>query len=462
MKKSFLLLCSVALLLFSSCSDNDDPIDIVDGISIETPNSERIKEASVGLPLNFELKNPDGVEIEKYTWAVSSGSKVERVSTFEEEIINNSSTMEFTPINIGMHQVSVDCLLKNGENRKFIFPEFYVYGKYKFGTFVLNEGNMTSENGSLIFIDKDGNIFDDVYKEENGIDLGNVAQDLFISDNKMYIVTQNGRNDGFISVANAETMKRIDSYTSLPLSWSSHIAVINDSVFVRDNKGVHRISPITKSAVLIKGTKGAEKTRMAVIEDKLYVAAKKNVLIIDNKSDSIVGNIEFPFNVHAVSKSSDNKLFVSITGNQIASVARAAKIVKVNPSDNRIIQENELALDGAPFQRNVNLSAKADTLYFQGVGTSLLRHVFTANETVEMCKIMEYADDAGMYYNAPAVHPVTGEVFANTIKGYGMAYQINNITALDFSKKTADGKYVARNYKDYTRFPAGIYFSANY
>lgn len=462
MKKSFLLLCSFALLLFSSCSDNDDVVDIADGISIETSSSERIKEASVGLPLSFELKNPDNVEIDKYTWTVSTSNKVERTSTSEEEVVNNSSKMEFTPTNVGMHQVSVDCLLKNGETRKFVFPEFLVYGKYKFGTFVLNEGNMTSESGSLIFIDKDGNIFDDVYQEENGISLGSVAQDLFISDNKIYIVTQNGRNDGFISVANAETMKRIDSYTNLPLSWSSHIAVISDSVFVRDNKGVHRISPITKSSMLIKGTKGAEKTRMAVVDDKLYVAAKKNVLIIDNKSDSIVGNIEFPFNVHAISKSADNKLFVSITGNQIASAARATKIVKINPSDDKIIQENELTLDGAQFQRNANLSAKGDTLYIQGAGTSLLRHVFTTNETVEMCKIMEYADDAGMYYNAPAVHPTTGEVYANTIKGFGMSYLINNITVLDFSRKMENGKYVVRNYKDHTRFPAGIYFTANY
>lgn len=456
------MLCSVALLLFSSCSDNDEVVDIADGISIETPSSERIKEASVGLPLSFELKNPDGVEIAKYTWAVSTGAKAETVSMLKEAIDNNSSKMEFTPIAVGIHQVSVDCLLKNGETRKFIFPEFYVYGKYKFGTFVLNEGNMTSESGSLIFIDKDGNIFDDVYKEENGVDLGNVAQDLFISNNKIYIVTQNGRNDGLISVADAETMKRIDSYTSLPLSWSSHIAAIGDSVFVRDNNGVHRISPISKSSTLIKGTEWADKTRMAVIDDKLYVAARKNVLIIDNKSDSIVGNIEFPFNVHAVSKTSDNKLFVSITGNQFGSAARAAKIVKVNPSDNKIIQENELTLDGAQFQRNANLSAKGDTLYIQGAGTSLLRHVFTTNETVEMCKIMEYADDAGMYYSAPAVHPTTGEVYANTIKGYGMAYLINNITVLDFSKKTETGKYVVRNYKDHTRFPAGIYFTADY
>lgn len=41
--------------------------------------------------------------------------------------------------------------------------------------FVLNEGNMTTENGSLTWISPEGYVLDDAYKTVNGTELGNVA-----------------------------------------------------------------------------------------------------------------------------------------------------------------------------------------------------------------------------------------------------------------------------------------------
>ena len=52
-------------------------------------------------------------------------------------------------------------------------------------TFVLNEGNMTTENGSLIYITADGHVINYAYWRMNVSELGNVAPDLFISGNKI-------------------------------------------------------------------------------------------------------------------------------------------------------------------------------------------------------------------------------------------------------------------------------------
>lgn len=85
------------------------------------------------------------------------------------------------------------------------------------GTFVLNEGNMTTENGSLTYVTADGYVFDDAYKTVNGSELGNVAQDMAFYGDKIYIITQNGdvnavgkkfENDGMLIVVNAKTLKR--------------------------------------------------------------------------------------------------------------------------------------------------------------------------------------------------------------------------------------------------------------
>lgn len=68
-------------------------------------------------------------------------------------------------------------------------------------------------------------------------------------------------------------------------------------------------------------------------------------------------------------------------------------------------------------------------------------------------------EDAGMVYNNLGVHPVTGEVYLNTIKAYGMDYLKNNISVFNFSK--AEPK-LAANYKHHTKFPAGIFFPDYY
>ena len=102
-----------------------------------------------------------------------------------------------------------------------------VYGKYRDGVFVLNEGNMTSENGFLTFISPKGEVTDSVYYKVNGSSLGNVTQSLFIADKKMYIISQNGNRmngDGLLVVADAETLKKVAAYNDelADLSWPTH------------------------------------------------------------------------------------------------------------------------------------------------------------------------------------------------------------------------------------------------
>lgn len=81
------------------------------------------------------------------------------------------------------------------------------------GTFVLNEGNPSSDNGSVIYITSDGRLINYAYWRMNGTELGNAAQDLFIADDKLYIVSQNGGNDGMLVEADARTLKRTDNFS---------------------------------------------------------------------------------------------------------------------------------------------------------------------------------------------------------------------------------------------------------
>lgn len=334
------------------------------------------------------------------------------------------------------------------------------------GIYILNEGNMTTENGSLIFITSTGEVMNNVYYNANGTELGNVSQDLFIKDDKMYILSQNGNNnsaatgkvnDGMLVVANAQSLKRIKAYNKeiSKLSWPSHIAVLNDeNLFIRDNNGVHILNTATDELKLIDGTKGAAKNNMAVVNGNVYVISGKKILKLEAGNTKIVQEADFGTNITGLLRSKDNNLWISTNGTP-------AKISKIDSETLAVIQTNEITVGrlGTGMASTPAITAKGDTLYYSNGGMTIYRHIFSKNESKQMISANEVLTNAGMAYNNIAVHPLTGDVYLNTMKGYGWDFTFNNISV--FQDKD-DEMTLKENYKDYTRMPAGIFFNANF
>ena len=79
------------------------------------------------------------------------------------------------------------------------------------GTFVVCEGNMTSANGMLVWYDKSGKEYEEVFEQANGgKEIGNVVQDMFMANDRIYLLTQNGgsmNGAGRFVVCDARTMR---------------------------------------------------------------------------------------------------------------------------------------------------------------------------------------------------------------------------------------------------------------
>lgn len=339
------------------------------------------------------------------------------------------------------------------------------------GVFILNEGNMTTENGSLIYIDPYGQVYDKVYNNANGASLGNTAQDLFIDGDKMYIISQNGKtnpmglgfkNDGLLIVANSETLQKVDSYTDelSALSYPSHVAVLDeDHIFIRDNNGVNRFSSTTEELKLISDTRGAAKNRMVVANDKVFFYAGKNLRVIEKNSDDVSITIDMGATISGIEKSKDGNIWVATTGSP-------HKISKVSSSDYTVIKSNEITIGtvaGGMFA-TPSITTKGDTIYYGGSSLNIYRHIFSTGESKEMiskAELQNLVPDSKMVYNSMAVHPITGKVYLNTIKGYGWDFKINNISVFDFDNAEASS-VLDTNYTNYTSFPAGIFFPYNF
>jgi YVTN family beta-propeller protein len=81
------------------------------------------------------------------------------------------------------------------------------------GIFITNEGVYGQSSGTITFYNPDSNIIQqDIFRQINGRDLGNIVQSLFFFNNKAYIVVNNSNK---IEVADAGDFKELAQITNL-------------------------------------------------------------------------------------------------------------------------------------------------------------------------------------------------------------------------------------------------------
>lgn len=425
--------------LVASCSDDDEkytPVPPV--VSIE--NMGDALSVAQEDTLYFKAKIESPIE-STFQWSVNGKEA------------SQDSILKFTSEEMGKFEIALTA--KNADGEQSANTSVEVYGKYKYGTFVLNEGS--SSNGTLVFISPKGIVTDSAYYRANGSLLGGAAEDLFIANNKMYVVSQNGGGDGFLVIANAETLKKEASYQEElngAMSWPSHVAVLGeDNVYLRDNNGIHLFNPSTKKLTLISGSAGVLKNKMVVVDGKLFASTTNTIIVMEAGKDAISQTIDLDdVSISGIVKASDGNLWVSSTSPNV--------IMKINTKNYTVMQTNEVD----PSLNNnwgvtPTLTAKGDTLYFNGGSKNIYRHIFSTKQTDLMVDLTTMVENVGQVYNNPGVNPVTGEVIVNTLKGWGDDYLTNNISVFDFSGTEPK---LAANYQDYTRFPAGIFFTYNF
>lgn len=339
------------------------------------------------------------------------------------------------------------------------------------GVFVLNEGNMTTENGSLTYITPEGYVVDDAYKTVNGTELGNVAQDMSIYNGKIYVITQNGsenpsgttfENDGTLIIMDAKTLKKEQSFqkSELPgLDWPTHIAVLdNQHIFIRDNNGIYRFNADTKELTFVNGTDGAPKSQFIVMNGKAYTyktGMLGGVLALSTESDEAQKTM-FPYSLKydinetlGIRAAEDGKIWVLGFGFGKTSISKF-------DVETRTMEQRTISVKPAVGSSGVSFVAHDNYLYYAD-GTTLYRYDFD-NETEENLVDLSTLDkNAKELYNGLGVHPTTGKVYVNTLKSTAL-YTENAIWVFDFnvSKTTPEAKY-----ENYTNFPAGFFFPQN-
>lgn len=349
------------------------------------------------------------------------------------------------------------------------------------GALVLNEGNMTSENGSLLYITPEGYMINNAYKRVNGTELGNVPQDMYRYDGKLYIISQNGNgnatgaefeNDGMLIVADARSLKKSRNFLKeefSQLDWPTHIAVIDEQhIYIRDNRGVWRLNMEDLSLTFIEGTESAPKAPFAVVGGKVYTYYNRSFnmtgLLEITPGNDRATDISVPFyslyGITGIAPADNDCLWImsSKFGGEIS-----MNLYDPSAGNDGKLKRNYISELPSEGSSGRSFTAQGNTIYYAS-GTAIYRLVFNPDAKTgskdpqdEMLVDLSYLDDnAAILYNGLGVNPTTGYVYANTLKGVGPFYTTNQIWVFNFSDNVNAPLF---KFENYTRFPAGFFFN---
>jgi len=313
-------------------------------------------------------------------------------------------------------------------------PEPKASGNYENGFFVVNEGHWGSGNASITYISDDyTKVEQNVFKEANGENLGDVAQSIFMHEEKAYIIVNSSDK---IEIVNRYTMKKIKTLTGNEIKNPRYMVAYNGKGYLSNwgvledpNDDTLVIIDLTTDTVTATIPVGFVPNNLVVVGDKLYVEIQgtwssgneNKVNVIDLTNNTLIKTIEVGVYPHGI-LTHNNKVYV-LSNDNIAEIDTALDVVK----------------------RSIPLS---DTGYFGGFAKHLNAIYYGANNNIYTWNI-----------NDSAV-PTTEEIsFGKSI--YGMTVFDGKLYVNSFEDtQTGESKlslYNLSNNELIQEIPTGIY-----
>lgn len=501
MKKELLKLLTVALagILSVSCSDDNTPAP--------APTIEITTEAPANTPVVLVPGNTYKVEFKvENAGSITVGS----AAGWQVDINQEEGYAEVTALaedTGGEKEYKMTLTAQGSDGTTQTSETVWLYCIRDFsdpkGAFVLNEGNMTSENGSLIYITPEGYVLDNAYKTVNGTELGNVCQDMWFHDGKIYIISQNGNknavgtefeNDGMLVIADAKTLKKVDAFGNddlAGLTWPSHVGVLDEEhVYIRDNGSadgetgngqIWCLNTKTREIKALEGSTGAPKAPFKKIGNSLYTFKNSFALVklweVSTSSDKVTAK-NLPYSIQKVNgiETDGTDLWIMHTDYGQSAIGKVA-IADPKTFIKDIKVDYDVAVDDgedAALSQTGKSSGKVMAVYnnkvyylydtaiymadFNGENTPEETPGADGSEETETPALVDLYDldpEALKMYNGISINPATGILYANSIKGYGNFFTTNSIWGFDTNGSMENYLY---KFDDYTHFPAGIYF----
>ncbi len=409
---------------------------------------KNLKLTAIDITAIEEIKVPDGWKV-----VVNSQKKTVRITAPKQEAGKSYSggiiTLMGLDKNGATHLASIEVVA----SVDFTNPE---------GTFVVCEGNMTTVNGTIVYYDKAKTEYLDIFEHaNNGLEIGNVVQDMYMANGKIYLITQNGdrmNGAGRFVVCDARTMK-MEYADALEFkspkgegTWPQHIVVCNDTLIyvqwsdskMEETSGIIKVVYKDKEVKIrdtVKGTfgafttEGAIKTRLLYSKGKVYAACGHGMVIIDPETNSVVKHLEYKGRqAKGIAKGANGNIFVPFAGTfegnqQWNPNFTSSPIIVEMDHEGNVIQEhqipNTIVFPVATWSPAIGICAafKEPYLYFVdtadfNVATGSRYNYETKTLDLHYVPKVEGTYGPSNIYGIMGVHPTTGELWVGRTAGY--------------------------------------------
>ena len=249
------------------------------------------------------------------------------------------------------------------------------YGKYGEGVLICNEGTFGAGNGSISYYNPENDsVVNDIFKLENGRNLGDVVQSVSRIGDFVFIQVNNSHKIEIVdgkSFAEKGVIKNLTqvryaigneniAYASAWGKWG-----VNGKVYFIDVKTLSISDSIAT---------GLGPEAMILLDNKLFVANSggwsydSTITIINPTNKTILKTLIVGANPKTMVVDKNQKLWVLCSGSAIYDANwnvkghRSAKLVRINPSTFAIEKEVILFTDKHPVKLSIN--ANGDKLFF--------------------------------------------------------------------------------------------------
>lgn len=266
-------------------------------------------------------------------------------------------------------------------------------------TYVINEGAFQGNNGSISSVDDEGNVEQNLYFTANGEELGDVVQDMVITNEHGFIVVNNSQKVEVVDLAD------FTSEAQLTFSYPRHAIVADGRVFVSNGSSfgqgkVFEIDPAS-SMIIDSVNVGTGPERMEVNGSDLLVAnfawgGDSTVSVVNLSSLTETQKVTVGAGPSTIVKDANGDVWVLSQGKTTynsdwsAIIAQeGSKLVQLSGTDYSLLKTIELG-DSTKSVSKLAISADGQNLYYSDGGihklsisaTTASSSAFIADQTV--------------------------------------------------------------------------------
>lgn len=335
------------------------------------------------------------------------------------------------------------------------------------GFFIVNEGWLGHDNGSINWIAGDGVAYYNVDKKtNNGVNvLGNTSQYGIVYGDNMYVMSKQAPS---LVVMDARTLEVRKSFDEIGGDGRAVLGVDENKVYVGTANGIFVLdtSTFSLSTTAIAGTDGTGQTGMMARVGKYVFATKQGVgvLVIDPETDTVVETIENT-DVCGLTVTKDGTVWAGAEGNLM-------RIDPVTLGTETLALPNSIVSPWGTWMPDKLCAAVDENALFYAYGTGSWTNSETSigkllideegqiSTDPDFNFVMPAANDDSKHqlsYGGIGVDPHTGKlVVLTTQSGYGANYSYNWVHMVNTLTGAVEKTVVMKNDdgEDYYWFPA--------